>query len=69
MANGEQGNTETLALMMKPYKIINWYPHKIAKQSIKDAGSSLLRNTEVYNTPANEYIQNNVTNHDQLWVW
>lgn len=56
MANGEQGDTETLALIMKSYKIINWYPHEIAKQSIEDAGFSLLRNIEVYNTPANEYI-------------
>ena len=56
MANGEQGDTETLALIMKSYKIINWYPHEIAKQSIEHAGFSLLRNIEVYNTPANEYI-------------
>ena len=59
MANGEQGDTETLALIIKSYKIINWYPHEIPKQSIEDAGFSLLRNIEVYNTPANMPMNTN----------
>ena len=43
MANGEQGNIETLLALL-----IKSYPHKIAKKSIEGAGFSLLRNMEVH---------------------
>ena len=42
MANGEQGDTETLlVLLMKSY------PHEIAKQSVEGAGFSILRNMKI----------------------
>ena len=43
MANGEQGDIETLLALL-----IKSYPHKIGKQSIEGAGFSLLRNMEVH---------------------
>ena len=50
-----KGNIETsLALVIKSY------PQKITKQSIEVL--ALLRNVEVHEEPANEYIQKNATN-------
>ena len=61
MANGEQGDIETLLALL-----IKSYPHKIAKQSIEGSGFSLLRNMEVHEAiqfrsilhlPMNTYIR------------
>ena len=60
MANGEQGDIETLLALL-----IKSYPHKIAKQSIEGSGFSLLRNMEVHEAifrsilhlPMNIYIR------------
>ena len=68
MANEEQGDELFLALLIKSY------PHEMAKRSIEGAGFSLFRNMSIYegiqfrSTPANEYIQKNAMNHDQLWI-
>ena len=68
MANGEQGDELFLALLIKSY------PHEMAKKIIEDAGFSVFRNMSIHeaiqfrSSPANEYIQKNAMNHDQLWI-
>ena len=60
MANGEQGDIETLLALL-----IKSYPYKIAKQSMEVAGFSLLRIMEVHeamersilHVPINTYIR------------
>ena len=68
MANGEQGDELFLALLIKSY------PHEMAFKSIEGADFSLFRDMSIHeaiqfrSTPANEYIQKNAMNPDQLWI-